>query len=130
MKGQIAATRTELRALELGFVPSRPIFDTRYDLILDNGKKLLRIQIKYADGKPSNSQGAAVVKLAYSNRKKQTYLYRKNEVDGLVVFIPKIDKLCFFPPDVFVGKSRLYIRLNKSRNNQIKGIVHAEDYYW
>lgn len=38
-KGQLALTKAELRALELGMIPSRPIFDTRYDLILDDHKK-------------------------------------------------------------------------------------------
>jgi hypothetical protein len=130
LKGQLAASKTEIRALELGYIPCKPLFDTRYDLILDDFKRLQRIQIKYADGKSMNSQGAVVVKLAYEDRTKHVYAYSKEEVDGLVVYIPKIDKLCFFPPEVFVGKKRLYIRLTKSKNGQKKGIIQAEKYFW
>ena len=129
-KGQIAASKAELRALELGYIPSKPIFDTRYDLILDNHEHLLRVQIKYADGKLTNSEGSVAVKLAYENRTKQIYTYQENEVDGLIVYIPKIDKLCFFPPKVFLGKYRIHIRYAKSKNNQKKGIINAEDYLW
>ena len=68
-------TKAELRALELGFIPSRPVFDTRYDLIIDNNKSLKKVQVKYADGKPSKSKGAVVVKLSYENRRKKIYTY-------------------------------------------------------
>lgn len=130
MKGQLATSKVELRALELGYIPSRPILDTRYDLILDNHKKLMRVQVKYADGKPSASTGAVIVKLAYENRKKTIYTYSKSEIDGLLVYIPKTDKICLLPPKVFEGKRNLCIRIEKSRNNQKKGVLLAEDFYW
>lgn len=132
VKGQLAATKAELRALELGYIPSRPIFNARYDLILDDTEthRLMRVQIKYADAKLSHSDGSVSVKLAYENRKKTRYTYQDSEVDGLIVYIPKIDKLCFFLPKMFVGKERISIRYTKTRNNQKKGIIFAEDYYW
>lgn len=129
-KGQLAVSKAELRAFELGYLPSRPLYDARYDLIVDVESKLLRLQVKYADGKSSNSSGSVVVKLEYTDRRKNTYTYQKNEVDGLIVYIPRIDKLCFFPKNVFVGKRKLNIRLDKSKNNQKKGVIAAEDYYW
>jgi hypothetical protein len=130
VKGQIALTKTELRAIELGFVPSKPIFDTRYDLILDDFKKLTRIQVKYADGKMTNSEGSVRVKLEYKNRTNHVYTYQKSEVDGLVVYIPRIDKLCFFRPNIFIGKRYLCIRIKPSKNNQKKGILTAKKYIW
>lgn len=129
-KGQLAVSKAELRAFELGYLPSRPLFDARYDLIIDNGRKLSRLQVKYANGKPSNTTGAVVVKLEYMDRRKNIYTYQNNEVDGLIVYIPKLDKLCFFPKTVFVGKKKLNVRISKSKNNQKKGVVAAEDYYW
>lgn len=130
IKGQLAVSKTELRALELGFLPSRPLFDTRYDLIVDNHKSLIRVQIKYADGKSSSSTGVAVVKLEYIDRQKKAFTYKDNEVDALIVYIPKIDKLCYIPKELFIGKRKLSIRTSKSKNNQKKGIIAAEDYYW
>ncbi len=132
MKGQLAVSKVELRALELGYIPSRPIFDARYDLILDDPRthKLMRIQIKYADAKLSKSLGSVSVKLAYENRKKDRYTYGSEEVDGLVVYLPKINKLCFFLPEMFVGKERISIRYTETKNRQLKGVVFAKDYLW
>ena len=130
VKGQLAISKAELRALELGYIPSRPSFDTRYDLIIDNLKTLGRVQVKYADGKPSNTGGSVVVKLAYEDRKKRIFTYRKEEIDALIVYIPRIDRLCFLPPKIFVGKRNLCIRLEKPKNNQRKKVIFAEDYYW
>ena len=129
-KGQLAVSKAELRAFELGYIPSRPLFDTRYDLIIDDKTHLSRLQVKYADGKPSNTSGSVVVKLEYVNRRKNIFTYQGNEVDALVVYIPKIDKLCLFPKKVFVGKKKISIRIAKSKNNQKKGVIAASDYYW
>lgn len=129
-KGQLAVSKAELRAFELGYLPSRPLYDARYDLIIDDGRHLSRLQVKYGDGKPTNANGSIVVKLEYTDRRKNTYTYQENEVDGLIVYIPRIDKLCFLPKKIFVGKKKLSIRVLKSKNNQKKGIIAAEDYYW
>lgn len=129
-KGQLAVSKAELRAVELGFLPSRPLYDTKYDLVVDKNNQLFRIQVKYAAGNPSNSTGAVVVKLEYEDRQKNVYTYNINEVDALVVYIPTIDKLCYFPKNIFLGKRKLTIRISKSKNNQKIGIVAAEDYYW
>ena len=129
-KGQLAVSKSELRAFELGYLPSRPLFDTRYDLILDDSETLKRVQIKYADGSPSHSSGAVVVKLDYEDRKKNVHTYKEQEVDALIVYIPKIDRLCYFPQSVFVGKRKINIRIVKTKTNQTKRIIYAKDYYW
>lgn len=130
IKGQLAVSKTELRALELGFLPSRPLFDTRYDLIIDDYKILKRVQIKYADGKSTNSQGVVAVKLDYEDRQRNFKTYSSVEVDALIVYIPKIDRLCWLPLHVFAGKRRLYLRIAAPQNNQKRNIVYAQDYYW
>lgn len=130
MKGQLAQSKAELRSLEKGYLPSRPIYDNRYDLIVDTTKELLKLQVKYADGKPSSSNGSVIVKLAYEDRQKKVHTYQQNEVDGLLVYIPKIDKVCFFTTDMFIGKRNLCIRIEKPKNNQKRGVIFAKDYLW
>lgn len=49
VKGQLAIIKAELRALELGYVPSKPIFNSRYDLVIDDYTSLKRVQVKYAN---------------------------------------------------------------------------------
>ncbi|MEK7168401.1 MAG: group I intron-associated PD-(D/E)XK endonuclease [Patescibacteria group bacterium] len=130
IKGQLAVSKAELRAFELGYIPSRPLYDSRYDLIIDKNQKLIRIQVKYGNGKSSNSQGAIVVKLDYENRTKEHFEYKSTEVDALVVYIPKIDKLCYFPLEIFEGKRKLTIRIEKPKINQVKNLIFAKDYIW
>lgn len=126
----MAVSKAELRAVELGYIPSRPLYDTRYDLIIDNGKQLIRTQVKYGGGKSSNSTGNAVVKLDYETRTDKVYTYKTTEVDALIVYLPQIDKLCFLPEYIFVGKRKINVRIEKCKNNQKKGVIAAEDYYW
>lgn len=130
IKGQLAVSKAEIRAFELGYIPSRPLYDSRYDLILDKDNNLKRIQVKYGDGKSSNSQGAIVVKLDYENRKKNYFTYNRSEVDALIVYVPKIEKLCYFPLEIFEGKRKLTIRIEKPKINQTKSIIFAKDYIW
>jgi hypothetical protein len=47
LKGDIAETRVTYELLRRGLFPSKPVGDRMpYDLIIDNGKSLLKIQIK------------------------------------------------------------------------------------
>jgi hypothetical protein len=130
-KGQMAEIKALNRAAELGYLPSKPIFNARYDMILeDQNGKLTKVQVKYADGKLHDSEGSVMVKLGYENRKKEMFTYQGNEVDVLVVYIPKINKLCLIPQNLFLGKVKIYIRYAEPKNGQKKGIVYARDYYW
>lgn len=130
-KGQLAVSKAETHAMELGLVPNRPLMDCRYDMIVDDGTRLWRVQVKYANGTSSHSSGSVVAKLAYETRqRKRTYTYNESEVDALVVYIPKIDKLCWFPCNVFVGKQLLSIRIDPPLNGQKTKIYYAHDYFW
>ncbi len=130
-KGQLAVSKAETRAIELGFVPNRPLMDCRYDMVVDDGKRLWRVQVKYANGVPANSVGAVIVKLAYETRhRKHIYTYHEDEVDALIVYIPKIDRLCWFPCEAFVGKNVLCVRIDPPLNGQKSKIFLASDYFW
>ncbi len=130
VKGQLAVRKAELRAFELGYLPSRPLYDARYDLIIDKNQTLTRVQVKYGNGKSSNSQGAVVVKLDYEDRRKNNFTYSSSEVDALIVYIPKVNKLCYFPLSIFEGKRKLTVRITEPKINMIKGVIFAKDYYW
>lgn len=130
-KGQLAVSKAQVRAIELGYDVSVPIMDYRYDLVLDDGKKLWRVQVKYANRKPTHSTGAVTAQLTYETRgRKRVVTYQESEVDALVVYIPKIDKLCWFTPNLFVGKSGLTIRVDQPINHQKRKIILASDYFW
>jgi hypothetical protein len=88
-KGQIALAKVLMEAAKKRAVVSIPTTQARYDLILDYEGRLYRVQVKYANGKSQNSQGAIRCDL-----RKRTKCYRADEVDVMMVYIPQIDKIC------------------------------------
>ena len=135
-KGEIACAKAELRALEKGYIISKPSIECRYDRLIDDGKKIYRVQIKYADGEPTHSTGAISVRLyKYSKNgpdkgRKSPSTYSSKEVDVVLVYLPKIDQLCWLPPKLFADKREITLRTEPSKQNQKKGIHFAEKYFW
>jgi len=120
-----------IRALQVGAIVSKPIFEgARYDYIIERDGKLYRVQVKYADGKNKTADGVVIVNLRKQIKKNKNHPYNESEVDALVVYMPKIDKVCWFGPEVFSGKQGLSIRIAPAKNGQIKGCLAAEDYLW
>ena len=123
-KGLLAQLKVELRATELGATVSRPVGEfSRYDLIVDWMGKLYRAQVKYADGVVSQCSGSVAVSL----RKKEK-CYTSSEVDVLLVYIPQLDKVCWFGSEVFHDKQNLYVRISDSKNGQIKGCLPGQSH--
>jgi hypothetical protein len=131
--GGIAIAKVEVRALEKGVITSRPAIECRYDLIIDEGGRLARAQVKYANGKSANMvQGAVTVHLEkwrVDGRGPIPY-YSTEEIDLLMVYVPRIDRVLCFGPDVFEGRSQLQIRIEPARNNQQRGCLMANQYIW
>ena len=130
-KAETARVKVEARALELGVICSRPSVEgTRYDCVLDIEGKLYRAQIKYCNCLSAHSSGAITVRLRSNVGQGAARCYTKDEVDALLVYIPSIDKICFFPQEVFCGKTGINIRLEPTRNGQKKGCLLAQDFFW
>ena len=131
-KGLEAQLKAELRANELGYIVSKPTTECcRYDMIIDDGKNLKRIQVKYCDRKPSCSSGAIQLSLNKKsiNGVERPY-YTKDDIDGLVVYVKPIDKLCYFPIEIISEKKSLMLRYEKSKNNQTTNVWNCSDYLW
>ena len=124
-KSEQAVLKVLLRATELGVLVSRPFVDTeRYDLILDEKGKLSRAQVKYADG---HSKSKNSVLLTLRRRGKD---YAKEDVDILLVYVPKVDKVLRFKASDFCGKSAIMIRLAPTLNGQNKKTIRFENFIW
>ena len=132
-KGVIAEQKVILRAIELGYKVSKPLCDTRYDLILDDGKSLKRVQVKYGDGDPRSSEGSIVVGLrcrSYEkNRNDRTSTYSTSDVDDIMVYIPKKDVVVRLPQEA-IGKTAVHLRFEPSKNKQIKGVHLIDELTW
>jgi hypothetical protein len=130
-KAEIAMMKVLMRALQVGAFVSKPIFEgSRYDYIIERDGKLYRAQVKYADGKHKRTVGAVQVNLRKQIKKNRNCPYNDSEIDVLLIYVPKLDKICWFGPDVFCGRQNLSIRISPSKNGQIKGCFAADDYLW
>ena len=122
--------KVQLRAAEKGITLSKPLIDSRYDFILDDGQKLERVQVKYASGRAQNSQGSIRVNLKSWEGRRMRRRYCANEVDALLVYIPQIDKVLRFDAGFFCERTGFVVRIEPSKNGQAKGILNAKDFVW
>ncbi len=85
-KGHLGVLKVELRAIEKGWIVSRPTHDDcRYDLVLDDGARLYRAQVKYSGTKSSNSENSIPVKLNRVGNKGQSLGgYQAEDVDVIL----------------------------------------------
>lgn len=124
-KGQVALLKVQIEAAKKRAIVLLPTIPARFDLVLYWAGQFYRCQVKYADCRSPNSTGAVRVEL---RRRKRTY--SKDEIDAVLVYVPQIDKVCWFPPELFHEKVGLQLRLLPARNNQRKRCLWAADYIW
>lgn len=132
-KAEIATAKVQIRAAEKAITLSLPTSDsTRYDAVIDDGNRLYRVQIKYCDRRSTSTDGALSCDLVtYHRSGKLSYAgYTALEIDAIIVYLPRIDKLLWFGPEIFAGKQAIQIRLEPTKNRQSKGCLFASDYIW
>ncbi len=130
-KGEYACTKFELRAYEKGAIVSKPICECSYDRIIDYNGKMYKVQVKYANSASSAAEGAVQAVVGKAAKEKGHHVpYLEDEIDIIVVYLPKIDKICWFEKDIWKGKKKLQIRYEPPKNNQKKGCRLASDFIW
>jgi PD-(D/E)XK nuclease superfamily protein len=127
-KGAIAEAAIALEATRLGFVVSRPMTEgRRYDLIVDTGPRLLRVQCKWG-----RRQGnVVVVKLSTQRLTPAGYVqttYQADEIDGIAVYCQEVEECYFLPISRVAGQRGLHLRLVPAVNHQELAINWAADY--
>ncbi len=124
-KGEYAKLKVMLRAAELGYTINLPTTEVRYDIVLERDGRFHRAQIKYADGSAGHASGSTP--LALHRRGK---LYLDGEIDALLVYLAKMDKICWFDSEILHNKEVLYIRYAPTKSGQQKRCIMAQDYFW
>jgi hypothetical protein len=128
IKGEIACAKFDARALEKRLIPSKPQAECIYDRILDDGR-LLKVQVKYANGRSSHSNGVVVCNLACTKGRKRG-VYTTKDIDFVVAYIPVVDCLVWLPPSVWEGKKAINLRYQDAKNCQHKKCLMVKDYLW
>jgi len=130
-KGEVAQLRAQLAAAKKGFFCSRPTMEgCRYDLIVDDGRKLHRVQCKYVGIEKNGIVRVGLEKFTGGTKVYTSRTYSATEVDAIIVYVATIERLLWLPPDVWNGKHAVHLRLTPASNNQKKGILLIQDYLW
>jgi hypothetical protein len=129
-KGDLAELKIACDLIEKGYRVAIPFGeDCDYDLILDRGGKLERVQAKYTE---SDRKVISVRCRSHSltnGKIKRTKRYTAETVDWIAVYDRTTDR-CFYlhASELGAGRSELHLRLAPTANCQRIGIRHADDY--
>ena len=131
-KGRLAQLKVEQRAAEKGITVCQPTTEEAYDLVLEDKGQFHRVQCKYADGSSSNSDGVVIAAFQKrsSGSKTNDTPYTREQIDAILVYLPRIDKTLWFGPEYFEGRTKAYIRIEPSKNGQKQNMTFASDYIW
>ena len=127
-KGELALLRVLHRAVEKGWIASRPTRDCRYDLVLDYRERLLRVQVKYAGRQPWDCPGVVSLDLTNGGKRNRTYL--DNEIDAVVVYVAPANVLIWLGPEHFHGRRAMHLRYAPTRSGQKTGCLMIDDLVW
>jgi prevent-host-death family protein len=129
-KGTVAELAVQLQATRLGVGVYRPLNEhSRADLVFELAGRFWRVQCKW--GRLAESGEVVQVRvggsrIATTGRIHRTY--NEREVDLLAVYCGELERSYLLPPEVFVGRHALQLRLAPSRNKQRACINLADDF--
>ncbi len=128
LRGNVAEAGVVFRAIRAGIEVLRPRAEhVRYDLALDVGGRIYRVQCKSA----SLKDGAVVVRLKTCRRTSNGYLrtlYSEAEIDFIAAFCPENDGCWLIPIDRVDGQSQIQLRIRPARNGQRAAINFAAEF--
>jgi PD-(D/E)XK endonuclease len=127
-KGAIAEAEFYCAAVRLGYAVLRPMAEGgRYDLALDDGVTLVRVQCKWA-----RRRGDVIaIPLRTSRHTPRGYVrttYTPNEIDAVGVYCPDVDRCYLIPICDITQRAAISLRLAPARNNQAAGVKWAAEY--
>ncbi len=126
-KGDFAIMKALVSLSERGLLNLLPISEhSPFDIVAYGKGKFFRIQVKF---KKLSKRGTLDISFRKNwSDSKGTYSLPidKEEIDLFVVYNPESDLCYFFDPKKF-NKS-VSLRVEKSKNNQEKGVLFAKDF--
>jgi len=124
-KGDLGEAMVMAEVLRRGYKVAIPVGeDWRFDLIVQRGRKLERVQCKYV-----TSDGARVRIPCRSANGWSTHKYTPTDVDWIVAY-DQTTKCCYFVPSSLLGEGRslITLRLVPTKNGQSKRVLWAKDF--
>ncbi len=126
--GDRTALAVMLVLRELGYAISVPFGEnTRYDLVIDDGKRLLRVQCKTGRLTRGCVEFRTSSSYAHHPNPKDTQRHYRGQVDYFAVFCRQTGEVYLIPIDV-LPDDRAHLRVTAPLNHQRKRIRLASDY--
>ncbi len=121
IQGDNAELKFMLLSQELGYIISKPFGDnSKYDLIIDNGNDLEKIQIKSTSRKDTSS-GMDCYNCLVCSGSKQKQKYNEKDVDFIVIYVIPENTWYKIPVKEIKGKTvKLYPHRQSQRNTYEK----------
>jgi len=127
-KSAAAEAAIAAAAIRLGLVVLRPLVDgSRYDLAIDVGDVLLRVQCKWAPLRGETLTARCVTSRHTPAGYRRTQ-YCASEIDALAAYAPDTDRCYLLPVEEVEGHKAISLRVGPTRNNQARGVRWARDY--
>ena len=126
-KGDIAVLKVAVALIERGDSVLKPMSENeRYDLAVDRGGKLYRVQVK-----TSRYRNGAVVfntcsSLAHRGGPRRPYT--SNEIEAFGVYCPQLGTVYLVPFERITGHAVQALRVSAAKNKQSKGVLLAADF--
>lgn len=128
-KGNLGEIAVAHEFIKWGCTVSFPFGDNaRYDLIIDDGKNLKKVQVKYTDCKSENNAWlcrCVSSKNHTTNKRLDDYT---NDVDIIAYYISEIDTCIMFTIKELGKRTSITVREIPTMNNQTKGVVFIKDH--
>jgi len=127
-KGAVAEAEIAAAFIRLDLVVLWPMCAVgRYDLVVDMGARLLRVQCKWA----SRQGSVLTTRCATSRHTPAGYLkstYSAEEIDAIAAYARETDSCYLIPIQEVAGHKTISLRLTATRNNQAERVRWARDY--
>lgn len=127
-KGAAAEAEIVASATRLGLVVLRPLCDgARYDIGIDIGCRILRVQCKWA----SRREDVLTVHVKTCRHTPNGYVrttYSGDEIDAVAVYSADTDRCYLLPIEDVANRATISLRVGSTGNNQVRHVRWAEDF--
>lgn len=122
-KGLLGELAFTFRLIQKGYTILSPINpNSSYDLVIEKDGIFTRIQVKYCT--PHNGR----LRVELSRPERTALSYKERGVDAMGIYDGKNHKFYLIPTSNIKNKDEIWLRVEKSKNSQIKKVHSAEKY--
>lgn len=123
-KGDAAEIMAHAAFVMAGFIVSKPSTEhSAYDLIVDDGTALAKVQVKWA-----RVEGDFLRLWTSTVDRRANRSYAAHDCDFFAAYSGELGTLYLLPYEVVGSRKAVQLRLNEPRNGQRVGIRWAKDY--